>query len=210
MRAAELEALAGRVVLAGFPGTSPPVELAEALRGDALAGVVLFARNARTPAEARALVAGLQAAPRGLIVALDQEGGRVARLGPPMPTVPPAATRGRGESAETRRVAERQGKALRAAGVSMNLAPVFDVHTNDANPVIGDRAFAATAEAVRRHAGAFASGLEAAGLDVLPAPMAAASPPASTWDALRPRMKAFRDSGWAIHEWIGRLWYAVR
>ncbi|MEO1698265.1 MAG: YdcF family protein [Planctomycetota bacterium] len=51
---------------------------------------------------------------------------------------------------------------------------------------------------------------EAAGLDVLPAPMAAASPPASTWDALRPRMKAFRDSGWAIHEWIGRLWYAVR
>lgn len=48
---------------------------------------------------------------------------------------------------------------------------------------------------------------EAAGLVVLPAPMNPATPPANVRDALVPRARSFRDSYWAIHEWVGRLWY---
>lgn len=165
MRADELESLAGRVIVAGFPEASPPPRLAEALRHRALAGVVLFSRNARTPAAARALVEGLPSPPEGLIVAIDQEGGRVARLGAPMPKVPAAALLGRGTPEATRRIAETQGRALRGAGISLNLAPVFDVHTHDANPVIGDRAFGCTPAHVVRHGRAFAAGLAAAGVD---------------------------------------------
>lgn len=50
---------------------------------------------------------------------------------------------------------------------------------------------------------------ERAGLEVLPAPTAASSRPATLRGALVPRMRAFRDSGWAIHEWIGRVWYVL-
>ncbi len=50
---------------------------------------------------------------------------------------------------------------------------------------------------------------EAAGLSVLPAPTMAATPPANLRDAIMPRSRAFRDSSWAIHEWVGRLWYRL-
>ncbi|QDV08827.1 hypothetical protein Poly30_43820 [Planctomycetes bacterium Poly30] len=50
---------------------------------------------------------------------------------------------------------------------------------------------------------------KAAGLVVLPAPTAPATPPANLRDAFVPRARSFRDSAWAIHEWIGRLWYRI-
>ena len=49
---------------------------------------------------------------------------------------------------------------------------------------------------------------EATGLEVIPAPTGAAPGPSTLWQAIRPRMRAFRDSGWAIHEYVGRIWYA--
>jgi beta-N-acetylhexosaminidase len=59
----------------------------------------------------------------------------------------------------TTRLAEAQGRELRALGLTMSFAPVADVHTRPENPVIGDRAFAETAEGVARFAGAWAQGL---------------------------------------------------
>lgn len=50
---------------------------------------------------------------------------------------------------------------------------------------------------------------EAEGLSVLPAPTMAATPPANLRDAIMPRSRSFRDSSWAIHEWVGRLWYRL-
>ena len=50
---------------------------------------------------------------------------------------------------------------------------------------------------------------EAAGLTVLPAPTIAATHPANLRDAVMPRARSFRDSAWAIHEWVGRLWYRL-
>lgn len=48
---------------------------------------------------------------------------------------------------------------------------------------------------------------ERAGLEVLPAPMGAATAPARPLDGLLPRMRSYRDTGWAVHEWVGLLWY---
>ena len=50
---------------------------------------------------------------------------------------------------------------------------------------------------------------EAVGITALAAPTVAATPPANLRDALMPRSRSFRDSSWAIHEWVGRLWYRL-
>ena len=50
---------------------------------------------------------------------------------------------------------------------------------------------------------------ESAGLSVLPAPTIRATSPANLRDAIMPRSRSFRDSSWAIHEWVGRLWYRL-
>ena len=66
------------------------------------------------------------------------------------------------------RTAEQVGRALgdelRALGFDIDFAPVLDVHTNPANPIIGDRAFGRDAATVARRALAFARGLDAAGI----------------------------------------------
>ncbi len=48
-----------------------------------------------------------------------------------------------------------------------------------------------------------------AGLEVLPAPMAPHAPPNGLLQSLVPRGGSFRDSTWAVHEWVGRLWYSL-
>lgn len=53
------------------------------------------------------------------------------------------------------------------------------------------------------------SAFERAGLEVLPAPTAPHPPPNGLFEALVPRGIALRDSCWAVHEWVGRLWYRV-
>lgn len=51
---------------------------------------------------------------------------------------------------------------------------------------------------------------ERAGLSVLPAPMGAHAGPSNFREGIVPRARAFQDSAWAIHEWIGRAWYWLR
>lgn len=96
---------------------------------------------------------------------VDQEGGRVARLGPPVLALPPMAKLAAiDDPLLTRRAARILGEQLLALGFTMDFAPVLDVDTNPSNPIIGDRSFGATPEIVIRHAGAFADGLRDAGL----------------------------------------------
>jgi beta-N-acetylhexosaminidase len=72
------------------------------------------------------------------------------------------------DPAGARRLAELAGRAIgaeiAALGFDVDFAPVLDVHTNPRNPIIGDRAFATTADQVIRLAGAFARGLAASGI----------------------------------------------
>jgi beta-N-acetylhexosaminidase len=154
--------------LAGFPGREAPPAIVEAVEAGLLGGVVLFRRNFDTPIEAGRLIADLAGRAREdrpLLVAIDQEGGRVARLGPPVLKLPPMRRLAALDDPELVRTAGRLlGRQLRALGVSMDFAPVLDVDSNPANPVIGDRAFGDDPASVARFALPFAEGLHEAGV----------------------------------------------
>ena len=103
---------------------------------------------------------------RPCVVAIDQEGGLVQRLRAPLTEWPRHAVGGRGRRSGAHRAASARalGDELAALGIGWDFAPVLDVHTNPANPVIGNRAFGTTPEAVATHALAFWRGLRGAGL----------------------------------------------
>jgi len=133
----------------GFDGTSVPETLARWLARGEVGGVVLFSRNIESPAQVRALCREVRsAAGRGNplpLIAVDQEGGRVMRLkDPPFTRFPPARACSH-FCCRNETVAEGLGAAiaaeLRAVGIDVNFAPVFDVDSNPRNTVIGDRAF---------------------------------------------------------------------
>ncbi len=159
----DLAACAGQVLVVGFPSEGPPADLRALARDGALGGYILFKRNVGTMSEVAALCAELVAeapAHLPLLIAVDQEGGRVARLKAPVLPLPPMSELAAlGDAALVRRAAAALGRQLRALGFTMDFAPVLDIDTNPANPVIGDRAFGRDAASVIEHALAFSDGL---------------------------------------------------
>jgi beta-N-acetylhexosaminidase len=132
-------------------------------------GLILFRRNVETPDQVRALTGsfrdllGAEAA-----VLVDQEGGRVQRLGPPhWRAFPPAAAFGR-MGASAARLAELSARLmahdLRAAGIDVDCLPVLDSPAPGAHQVIGDRAYADNPGDVARLGRAAARGLMAGGV----------------------------------------------
>src|SRR5207247_408131 len=94
-------------------------------------------------------------------VSVDQEGGRVARLKAPFTEWPAMATLGRsGDVRLAERFARALAKELRAVGITLDYAPVLDIHTNPKNPVIGDRALSEKAEDVARLGAAIVAALQ--------------------------------------------------
>jgi beta-N-acetylhexosaminidase len=165
---ASIRSCAGQVLVAGFPGGAPPDVLLAALRRGELGGIILFRRNVETPVQVAELIGRCTAeVPPGLplLVAVDQEGGRVTRFDAPLLQLPPMrALGGIGDSSLTARAARMLARQLAAMGFNMNMAPVLDVDTNPDNPIIGDRAFGSTAEQVITQAAAFSEGLLSGGL----------------------------------------------
>jgi len=151
----------------GFHGKTPSAEVLELVRRGVY-GVILFARNVEDAEQVAALVADLKrAAGRPLLVSVDQEGGRVARLraAQGFTELPPMRALGEaGDEALARAVGALLGAELRAVGIDQDYAPVVDVDTNPANPVIGDRAFSRDAGTVARLGAALAQGLQSAGV----------------------------------------------
>jgi beta-N-acetylhexosaminidase len=158
-----LYAAAGQVLVVGYEGPLPPSELRERAQAGALGGFILFKRNLGNAAEVAALTAALRAffpAELPPWIAIDQEGGRVARLGPPVVRLPAARVLGDlDDLGLTLEAGAVLGQQLAWLGINLDFAPVLDVATNPANPVIGDRSFADDAARVIRHARAFAAGL---------------------------------------------------
>lgn len=143
----------GQLLIAGFDGTTPPVELRSLAREFGLGGSILFARNVTEPEQVAELSFELAALTPDMPawVSVDQEGGRVARLKSPFTEWPPMATLGRsGDVSLAERFARALAAELRAVGVTLDYAPVLDIHTNPTNPVIGDRALAEQAREVAR------------------------------------------------------------
>src|SRR5205085_9393890 len=132
-------------------------------------GLILFKRNIESPAQVAALiqefrgVAGYREAP----VLIDQEGGRVQRLSPPLwPDFPPAAEFGAAYGRDPARGvavaklgAQLIASELAALGITIDCMPVADLRLPEGHGVIGDRAYGMEIEAVARLARAAAEGL---------------------------------------------------
>lgn len=174
----------GQILWFGFHGTlAPPGLLADVTAGR-VGAVVVFKRNlvvktlpGPVPQEVVDLAALValnhqlhQASPAGLplLVCVDQEGGVVQRVRAPATVWPPMLSLEQHAPPEDVVLAEQVGLALgrelTAMGFDLDFAPVLDVHTNDANPIIGDRALGRDAASVSRRALALARGLEKAGI----------------------------------------------
>jgi beta-N-acetylhexosaminidase len=164
--------LCGQMLVVGLEGQKLAESERRLLAAGERGGVVLFRRNVGPGFEGLRAVRDLtravvDAAPSDLppLVAVDQEGGRVMRLGAPALQLPPMRRLGDRDDEElVVRVAEAQARELAALGFSMSFAPIADVHTRDENPIIGDRAFATTPEKVARFAAAWARGLARGGV----------------------------------------------
>ncbi len=153
----------GQLLIGSLPGTTIPVELRSLAREFQLGGVILFARNIEAPEQVAELSRDVQslATEMPLWVSVDQEGGRVARLREPFTIWPPMAALGRcGDSGVASRFAAALAAELKAVGITLDYAPVLDIHTNPSNPVIGDRALAADAALVGTLGAAIVRGLQ--------------------------------------------------
>lgn len=136
-------------------------------------GFILFRRNVETPEQVAALTAALREAvddPSAPIL-IDQEGGRVQRLGPPhWPKHPPAAryleaaTTVEAATKAVRAGARLMARELRAVGVTVDCAPVLDTPVPGAHDIIGDRAYGRDPATVAALGRAAAEGLMAGGV----------------------------------------------
>ncbi len=130
-------------------------------------GFVLFQRNCPEPAQLAQLCravwdAAIDAPP---FIAIDQEGGRVHRLPAPFTHFPAAVRVGaKGDASLARRLGRAAAEELKLVGINLNFAPVLDVNSHPANPVIGDRAFSTDPMRVSDIGAACAQGLRDGGV----------------------------------------------
>jgi beta-N-acetylhexosaminidase len=137
-------------------------------------GFILFKRNIETPAQVRALTDSLRdvAERADAPILIDQEGGRVQRMGPPhWPAYPPGRAYGRlpaNDHLERRELARLGARLmahdLAAVGINVDCAPVLDVPVPGAHGIIGDRAYAEDPDGVAVIGRAAAEGLLAGGV----------------------------------------------
>jgi beta-N-acetylhexosaminidase len=157
--------------MVGIAGEALSAEEREWLLHPGVCGVILFARNFTSRAQLCSLVESVRKlrSPE-LLVAVDQEGGRVQRFRGPFTVLPPMRDISLSYVSETERAydaAEKIGwlmaAELRACGIDMSFAPVVDLDRGVA-PVIGDRAFHSDAETVASLTLAFMRGMRRAGM----------------------------------------------
>jgi beta-N-acetylhexosaminidase len=164
-----LEALAHGVVMASFAGPRPPAWLLRRV-GAGLGSVCLFGsnlpRDEQDDDHVRELTDRLHAVGPTLLVAIDEETGDVTRLdagrGSPWPGA--AALGAAGSPDLTCELHHDLGARLAACGIDLDLAPVADVNSDPANPVIGVRSFGARGGEVAAHVAAAVQGLRHGGV----------------------------------------------
>ncbi len=161
-----IEQLALAVQLPGLILREVDAELS-ALLAEGLGGVCLFGPAATGGiSTVRELVDRIHAAGPGAVVATDEEGGDVTRLYADVgsPVLGAAALGAADDPRLTEATGRVVGSDLAAAGIDLTLAPVADLNTNPANPVIGVRSFGSDPARVGEHVEAWVRGLRASGV----------------------------------------------
>lgn len=140
------------------------------LRHPLVGGVILFARNVGEPAQVSDLNAAIRDVRPDILLAVDQEGGRVQRLREGFTRLPPMLLLGQywqSHPQEAQALARDTGwlmaSEVLATGFDFSFAPVLDLHTGRSE-VIGNRAFAAETDTLVALASAFMDGMHEAGM----------------------------------------------
>lgn len=168
-QAAPSDAAIGQMLMLGFSGASSDASGAQSLASHIAAGRVggacLLGHNARSQAGVESLTRLFASAGRSYrpLIAIDQEGGAVQRLGGKIgyAAVPAAqAVAARNDVPGAQAIYKRMAQTLRAAGFNLNLAPVVDLGFEPRNPVVTHfgRAFGEDGATAARYAGAFVAG----------------------------------------------------
>lgn len=144
----ELDAKIGQLFMVGLPGPQLDEGTGALIRNYNMGGVILFSRNIEDPLQLTRLCLDLQDAAMEhhglpLILAVDQEGGRVARLREPFTQF--AGNTAIGQDAEPEKKAEEFGRIaareMQMVGLNMNLAPVVDVQRGEPEKHLEGRTF---------------------------------------------------------------------
>ncbi|WP_442601766.1 beta-N-acetylhexosaminidase [Paenibacillus sp. KN14-4R] len=160
----------GQMVQCGFEGTVPTEDIKQLIQKQRIGGVLYFSRNVIDTDQVAKLSHDLQAvasesgvAP--LWIAIDQEGGMVARLTDGVALMPGNMALAAGGSEEAvYEAASITGKELKALGINLNYAPDMDVNNNPRNPVIGVRSYGESPELVAKYGRQAIHGLQDAGI----------------------------------------------
>lgn len=175
-----LDALVGQMVMVGFRGQEldPDSNLARDLAAGRLGGVILFdydivlkmrGRNIKDPAQVKRLTTALQKhSPTPLFIAVDQEGGKVARFKKSngFQDFPSARQMGRSGASLAQKSGHDTGLMLASLGVNLNFAPSVDVDVNPKSPAIGalDRSFSASPTTTAELAGIWLKAMQDTGV----------------------------------------------
>ena len=150
-------------------GTTLTQEDIELLSAPQVGGVILFGRNIESPAQVRALTDHMRQVRPDILIAVDQEGGRVQRLRQGFTLLPAMGRFGELYSNDPQRALELAEKCgwlmaaeVLAVGIDFSFAPVLDL--NDISDVIGDRSFAQNIQDIIPLASAFLKGMKRAGM----------------------------------------------
>ncbi|MEN6486303.1 MAG: glycoside hydrolase family 3 N-terminal domain-containing protein, partial [Syntrophobacteraceae bacterium] len=144
---------AGLHLMAGFGGTTFDEELKQIVRDFRVGGVVLFRRNITGPEQLKLLLDEAQdyarsVLGRGLLVAVDQEGGPVQRMAPPFTQLPSARSLASGGPDSVAEWASRAASDLKRMGIGINLAPVLDIVEGQCGSFMEERSLGADPERV--------------------------------------------------------------
>ena len=162
-----------RAFITGVAGSALSDEERDFLREAQPWGLIVFTRNIATADQLRRLIGDCRAAlGRDAPALIDQEGGRVQRLGPPhWPQYPPGAAygalydRNRDRGLAAARLGGRLiASDLAALGIDVDCLPLGDIPVPGADPIIGDRAYGTTPDKVAAIAAAIAAGLAEGGV----------------------------------------------
>jgi len=139
---ASLRKKIAQMFMVGLAGNEIGSDERKLFRDYPFSGFIFFSHNLKEPKQILSLCRSLWQTSGDIppFIAIDQEGGRVHRLPPPFTHFPPAAALGRAGDADLAyRTGAAMARELSAVGINLNFAPVFDVHSNPDNPIIGDR-----------------------------------------------------------------------
>jgi beta-N-acetylhexosaminidase len=167
----ELDSKIGQLFMAGIPGKTLDNGTEALIRDYYLGGVILFSRNIEDPAQLAQLCQDLQGAAKKhqivpLFLAVDQEGGRVARLREPFTLFPGNEAIGKNENPldRAKEFGLTTAKEMKLVGLNMDMAPVMDVLRGEPEKHLVGRTFGEDPEKVGELGGAIIESLQENGV----------------------------------------------